>query len=97
MHIIVLTLSLEYPKMVKENFNSRNIYIPSYNCKREHFKSFFFPPPLRNDSTLIQVNSVNAFKQELLPLIRLLENSIFNIFDPRGLKLLTRLRLGFSH
>ena len=26
-----------------------------------------------------------------------LENNIFNIFDPEGLKLLTRLLLGFSH
>ena len=32
-----------------------------------------------------------------MPLIRLLENSIFYIFDPKGLKLLTRLRPGFSH
>ena len=46
---------------------------------------------------MIQVNSINAFKQELLSLIRLLENMIFNIFDAEGLKLLTRLRLGFSH
>ena len=32
-----------------------------------------------------------------MPFIRPLENSIFNIFDPEGLKLLSRLRLGFSH
>ena len=41
-------------------------------------------------SILIHLNSINAFKQELLPLIRLLENIIFNIFDAEGLKLLTR-------
>ena len=46
---------------------------------------------------MIGVNSINAFKQELFPLIRLLENIIFNIFDPEGLKLFTRVRLGFSH
>ena len=45
---------------------------------------------------MIRVNSINAFKQELLPLIHLLENIIFNIFDPEGLKLFTRLRLRFS-
>ena len=56
----------------------------------------FSLPPLRNGS-LIGVNSINPFKQELLPLICLLENIIFNIFDPEGLKLVTRLRLGFSH
>ena len=53
-------------------------------------------PPLRNGSTFIRVNSINAFKQELLPLIHLLENFIFNIFDPEGLKLFTPLGLGFS-
>ena len=52
---------------------------------------------LRNGSTLIRVYSINAFKQELLPLIHLLENIIFSIFDSEGLKLFTRLRLGFSH
>ena len=46
---------------------------------------------------MIPVNSINAFKQELLPLIRLSENIIFNIFKPEGLELRTRLRLGFSH
>ena len=57
----------------------------------------FSLPPLRNGSTLIQEKSINSFKQELLPLIHLLENIIFNIFDPEGLKLFTPLRLGFSH
>ena len=56
----------------------------------------FLLPPLRNGSTLIRVNSINAFKQELATLIHLLENIIFNIFDPEGLKLFTRLRLRFS-
>ena len=56
----------------------------------------FSLPPLRNGS-LIRANSIHAFKQELLPLIHLLENFIFNIFGPEALKLLTRLCLGFSH
>ena len=90
----------------KRNFNSRTLYIPSYNrvvvsCRAKYFKSSFFPasfdgcfhldPSIRNSET------IKAFKQKLLPFIRLLENSIFNIFDPEGLELLTRLRLGFSH
>ena len=32
-----------------------------------------------------------------MPFIRPVQNNIFNISDPQGLKLLTRLRLGFSH
>ena len=52
---------------------------------------------MRNGSTLIGVNSINTFKQELLPLIHLSENIIFNIFDSEGFKLFTRLRLGFRY
>ena len=82
----------------KQNFNSRNIYIPSYNCWTEYFKSFFpclfwgMVPPWSEYKKFIY-----AFKQKLLPFICLLENSISNIFDPEGLKLLTRLHLSFSH
>ena len=32
-----------------------------------------------------------------MPFIRPLENSIFNVLDPKGLKLLTRFCLDFSH
>ena len=46
---------------------------------------------IRNSET------INAFKQKLLPFIRPLENNIFEISDPEGLKLLTRSRLGFSY
>ena len=37
------------------------------------------------------------FKKELLKFIRPETNSIYNINDTKGLKLLTRLRLGLSH
>ena len=41
--------------------------------------------------------SVNKFKEIILSLIRPKENSVFAIHDTKGLKLLTRLRLNFSH
>ena len=37
------------------------------------------------------------YLKKLLPFIRPLENSLFNIFDPEGLKKPTPLHLGFSH
>ena len=37
------------------------------------------------------------FKKELLKFIRPVPNSTYNINDTKGLKLLTRLRLGLSH
>ena len=48
-------------------------------------------PSVRNSET------INAIEQKLLPFIRPLENNIFNIFNPEELKLLTCLRLRFSH
>ena len=41
--------------------------------------------------------SINVFKKELLKFIRPEPNSSYNINDTKGLKLLTRLRLGLSH
>ena len=41
--------------------------------------------------------SPNTFKKKLLNFIWPCANSIFNIYNPLRIKLLTRLRLGFSH
>ena len=41
--------------------------------------------------------SLNTFKNKLLNFIRPCANSIFDIHNPLGIKLLTRLRLGLSH
>ena len=35
--------------------------------------------------------------KHMLPFIRSIGNSTYKIYDPLGIKLLTRLRLGFSH
>ena len=37
-----------------------------------------------------------SFRKMLLKFIRPIENSTYKIYDPLGIKLLTRLRLGFS-
>ena len=41
--------------------------------------------------------SITVFKKHLLKEMRRDLNSVYNICKPIGLKLLTRLRLGFSH
>ena len=87
----VLTLSLEHQKHLRKIL-TQGISIFQVTFVEESILNLpFLLPPLRNGSTLIRVNSINSFKQELLPLIHLLENIIFNIFDPEGLKLFTRL------
>ena len=40
---------------------------------------------------------MNFFKNSLLNFIRTSANSVFNCHNPRGVKLLTRLKIGLSH
>ena len=49
------------------------------------------------DSTKRDSESIAIFKKRLLLFIRPIPSNVYNIFDPAGLKFLTRLRLGFSH
>ena len=80
---------------------TRNNSTPSYKCRTDCFKHSFFPSTL-NDWFNLGINirnseSISSFKCRLLSFIRPFQNGIYNIFDPKGLKLLTRLRLGHSH
>ena len=60
-----------------------------------------FPSTLKDwfslDLNIINSESVSIFKSKLLPFIRRVQINIYNIFDPKGLSFLTRLRLGLSH
>ena len=49
------------------------------------------------DVTLRNAKSLLIFKNSLLKIGRPIQNSIFKIHDPLGIKFLTRLRLGLSH
>ena len=64
------------------------------------FKDSFFPAVISEWNSLdtnIRNFSINVFKKELLNFIRPDPNSTYNINGTKGLKLLTRLRLGLSH
>ena len=65
------------------------------------FEVFFFPSGLKDwfnlDINIRNAESISVFKTRLLLLIRPVQKSVFNIFDPKGLVLLIRLRLSFSH
>ena len=80
---------------------TRNNSIPSYKYRTNCFKHSFFTSTL-NDRFNLDINirnseSITLFKCRLLSFIRPVQNSIYNNFDPKGLKFLTRLRLGLSH
>ena len=82
--------------------NTRLSYnIPPVKVRHYYFKNSFFPSA-RSELNKLDLNirnsaSLNAFKKKLLNFIWPGANSIFNILNPLGIKLLTRLRLGLGH
>ena len=83
------------------NTRTRNNSIPSFNCPTNCFKYSFFPSNLNDwfnlDLNIRNSKSILIFKSKLLSFIRPVQTNIYNIFDPKGLTFLTRLRLGLSH
>ena len=71
------------------------------SCKSEYFKNSFIPNVIyewnKLDPDIRSSVSYNLFRNTLLKFIRPLQRKTFNINDSVGVKLLTRLRLGFSH
>ena len=49
------------------------------------------------DPNLRNSRSISVFKEKILNFIRPSPNSVFDIHNPKGIKLITRLRLGLSH
>ena len=84
------------------NLNTRNQFqIPQIFCRTVSFSNSFFPYCIKEwrilDVKIKQLNSLGSFKKAILSFIRPNQNSIFDISDSEGIKLLTRLRLGLSH
>ena len=79
------------------HFNSFN----TVSCKFEYFKNSFIANVINEsnklDPDIRSSTSYSLFRNALLKFIRPAERKIFNINDSVGVKLLTRLRLGFSH
>ena len=84
---------------VHETRDTNNI--PAIHVKRNYFKDSFFPSTISKwikfDSKVRNSGSLSIFKKCLLNFIRPCANSIFNIHNPYGIKLLTRLHLSLSH
>ena len=84
------------------NYNTRNIdHIDPYYCRTDIFKYSFFPYTIVEWNKL-DVNLKNAkfymcFRTSLLKIVRPVQNSVFKVFNPLGIKFLTRLRLILSH
>ena len=73
--------------------------MPTFHSRTGCFKNSFFPYTLNDwyklDETIRNSESISIFKSRLLSFIRPRESNVYNTFDPIGLKVLTRLHLGF--
>ena len=70
-------------------------------CRTKTFSNSFLPQTIKEwnklDTSICQAPSYSEFRKALLDFIRPTANSTFGTNDVSGLKLLTRLRVGFSH
>ena len=83
-------------------YNIRTIStIPQLKVKHYFFRNSFFPSAViewnKLDLNICKSESLNVFKNSLLKFIRPSGNSVFNCHNPRGVKLLIRLRIDSSH
>ena len=79
--------------------NSDNI--TPFKVRYNFFKNSFFPSATiewkKLDLEILNSDSLEIFKKSLLNFIRRNSNNVRNINNPLELKLLTRLRISFSH
>ena len=83
-------------------YNTRNSNnISQFKVKQNVFRNSFFPSAViewnKFDLNIRNSESLNFLKNSLLKFIGPSGNSVFKCHNPRGVKLLTRLRLGVSH
>ena len=84
------------------NYLTRKIHnIPLLKTRHTFFKNSFFPSAIiewnKLDHNIRSSSSLNIFSKDILKFIRPSVNSLFNYHNPKGLKFITRLRLGLSH
>ena len=83
------------------NYRTRNADMYHNLTSHNFFKKSFFPSAFiewnKLDSRLQKVKSFTDFKKNILTFIRPKANSLFNCNSSKGLKFVTRLRLGLSH
>ena len=83
-------------------YNTRLSYnISPIKVRHDYFKNSFLPSAITEwnklDLNIRNSEILNAFKKKLPNFIRPCRNSILDIHNPLGIKLLTRLRQGLSH
>ena len=84
------------------SYVTRNIHnMPFFKARQKFFKNSFLPSPIiewnKLDHNIRNCSSCNIFRKSILKFIRPSANSLFSCHNPKGIKFITRLRLGLSH
>ena len=73
----------------------------SISCRAEYFQNWFFPCFIvkwnKLKPEIWRSGSYDIFRKSILNFTRPSESKVYKINDTIGIKLITRLRLGFSH
>ena len=82
-----------FPKLTTPCCSRNADNIPHFKVKHSFFKNILLP------SVIIEWNkpTLNIYKKNILKFIRPTANNIFGCCNVKGMKYLTRLRLGISH
>ena len=109
-HKIILGLLPSYLQIYLTQYDNGRPYLTQYATQKsiqtfrgitKAFESSSFPCCAKEwgnlSKELRNIHSIKTFQFSILNFVRPRENSIFAIHDINGLKLLTRLRLNFSH
>ena len=83
-------------------YATRNVdNIPCFKIRHNFFKNSFFPSTIIEwnnlDPTLRNSKSFVDFKNSILKFIRPSPSNVFNCNSHKGIRLITRLRVGMSH
>ena len=85
----------------EQTIRPRNNHIPSYHYRTDCFKCSFFPSTSNDwfklDENIRNSEPIAIFKSGLLSFSCPVQSIMYDIFDPKGLKFLTCLRLGLIH
>ena len=75
--------------------------VPSFKVRHDFFKNSFFPFTViewnKIDKNIPKSESLNIFIKSILKFIRPSQDRVYNCHNAKGIKLLTRLRVGLSH
>ena len=88
------------PKKSHQYITRNRNDIATYQCRTDAFKFSFFPWTITEWNKIdikIRNSPYSVFRNYLLNEIRPKPSPLYNIHNPSGIKLLTRLRLGLSH